>query len=835
MQEKTFERNNRRYTYKEDKYEKSEDGRKLNTTYLSVLPSHEKNLNSDLKRTTKIYVQRRKGGKELERHQEQQTSDITLRTDPTQLNAEVYTDGTATQSNEKELDTLQIEPYRATEFAPTPEERPLEPVKENTENLNQLLEEINILAENIAIHTPELQGSNNEESENSSSEESEESPDSAEEEDFNEAQEQDPRNPEDPEEPETMATAAISSGSKQKLPDPPRFNGTRRQLKSWIHQLDVKINGNIEKFPDANIKISYAFELLEGEALRWAEQYIDKNTGRFTFKEWNETVDNAVTTYDEYADFKRKIREALGDPNPRATAEEAIRTLKQGLDDCTTYYTKFSQYAYELEWDDEAKIAQFKYGLNAKIIEKMIGMENIPHDDFTEFANKCIRLDNEIKSYQQRYNPGTKFQGHRQYNSGTRFQGPRQYNPGTRHQGQSRQNQQAYRTPNWLRQGWAPSTPPRRTWPEKDYKGEKTTSNPYYHGPAPMDIEINNLRKENKCFKCGKQGHYARNCRSANGPQRPESNKTRAGWNGPTQQIKTISRHDQIEALEETTELKEEELNWVTQNPLRSGCYHTTFARDTYGKLYQKFRYNEQEKTRQIRATKQVRFETIKASKKQEQECTADWCKTLGKRWDWGISRMTFGTKCHKACTPFTCQRCGKTREQEQNSDGFIPESLLSKQICSSCSHCEWEEKDTQQRIKTTLSTGKIQKGTRRYIEDIKDLLHTITDPRILARITATIKQVELNEDAELEQMNYEWNNNGETVNQFYVTGTYELKPEACPICYEPGKMQEYISENGRIKGCEECARIWTETTSTTKWLKILPKNEETADQAGSW
>jgi len=33
----------------------------------------------------------------------------------------------------------------------------------------------------------------------------------------------------------------------------------------------------------------------------------------------------------------------------------------------------------------------------------MIGMENIP-TDFEAFANKCIKLDNELRSFQQRYN-----------------------------------------------------------------------------------------------------------------------------------------------------------------------------------------------------------------------------------------------------------------------------------------------------------------------------------------------------------------------------------------------------------------------------------------------
>src|SRR3954447_15424419 len=250
---------------------------------------------------------------------------------------------------------LEQQTHQPANFAPTPEERTFETnPREAEERQQQLLEEINTLAEEITIRTPELQNQENDSS--------------------------------DPSDSEDENTEVTSMATKQKLSDPPKFDGTRSKLRTWIHQLDVKINGNIERFPDDNIKISYTYELLQEKALKWAEQYIDKATGAFTFG--------------TYTDFKEKITNAWGDLNPKATAEEAIRTLRQGKNDCTTYYTEFTNYVYELDWDNEAKIAQFKYGLNQKIIEKMIGMENIP-ETFEAFANKCIKLDNELRSFQQ--------------------------------------------------------------------------------------------------------------------------------------------------------------------------------------------------------------------------------------------------------------------------------------------------------------------------------------------------------------------------------------------------------------------------------------------------
>ena len=154
------------------------------------------------------------------------------------------------------------------------------------------MEEINTLAENITIRTPESHTPEEQEENN----------------------EQNPDDFSDPSDSESENAAITSMATKQKLPDPPKFNRTRSELRTWTHQLDVKINGNIERFPDDNIKISYTYELLEGKALKWAEQYINKVTGVFTFG--------------TYADFKKKITNIWGDLNPKATAEEAIRTLR---------------------------------------------------------------------------------------------------------------------------------------------------------------------------------------------------------------------------------------------------------------------------------------------------------------------------------------------------------------------------------------------------------------------------------------------------------------------------------------------------------------------------
>src|SRR5215208_4518174 len=185
---------------------------------------------------------------------------------------------------------------------------------------------------------------------------------------------------------------------------------------------------------------------------------------------------------------------------------------------------------------------------------------------------------------------------------------------------------------------------------------------------------------------------------------------------------------------------------------------------------------------------------------------------------------MTFGDKCERACTPFTCLEYGKTREQEQDNQGLLMKRSLSEQKCSDCRHHKAMKKDEQQRIQNTLNTGRIPKGTRQFIEEIKAKIPTITNSRIKAQIMTTIVQLRRNKQGEQEYYHYEDDGNVQyipPVTEFTVLGTRTStsKGQECPVCID--NPREHISEDGRILACEEYARTWTSTTQSTKWLKL--------------
>jgi hypothetical protein len=793
---RTFERDERTYTYKHEYSDEDSEGNYLNE-YAD--PNDSDGCDEESKGPT---IQHLYEGKRV-KNQTTQTQPYTKKTRrEREADSPRYAHTFATEDTEgaTQTDTEYLHPEARTETplitTPLPEEPEIDYRTTHHERSNTLDSLIDQFDQILAIRSTEQ----------------------SEEEEYNDAEEAiseldiNVAEPKDVEFEDNM-----SNTKKQKMPDPEPYYGKREKLSTWLMQLNIKLEGDNDYFKDDNAKILYACALLRGPASEWAEPYAN-NVGT-----------QQTPKFESTTDFKTKIKAALGDPDPAGTAEEEIRNLKQGRDECSTYFTKFSQHVHKLSWDNAAKIAQFRYGLDSRISEKLIGRDSIP-TTFPEYAQMCIKLDNEIRAYHRSRNP----------NHHQRFT-PNRYT-----------SRQPYSTnvPNWVVQGTRPGfqrpqqQPQRHTYVRPE---DRRTSNANWHGPARMELDA--VKRSNKCFKCGKDGHYARNCKGST-PQRGQPNKNR--WqpqrNGPSQQVKTARRSDSEESEEVTTEVKQEEIDWTRENPLKEGCHHLKFIRSSDGALYQKFLNQDRyEKTRKIRAVAQTHQRAthyVKATFRSahthpvrdtrneiRSECTQNWCKKLGNRRHLGISTMTFGKKCDRACQPFDCTKCGKTREQEQDSEGMISDQSLSKQECSTCRHTEMIQDDEEQRIQAALRTGRIPRGTRRFLDEIEEKLETITDSGIHTRIRATIAQLRINQ---IEEEMDSWNSTEEEQNnifgltlatEFTVRGTRPMEAQECQVCWETGKQQEYISDDGRIVACEECARTWTKTTGFTEWLKLESKN----------
>jgi hypothetical protein len=148
----------------------------------------------------------------------------------------------------------------------------------------------------------------------------------------------------------------------------------------------------------------------------------------------------------------------------------------------------------------------------------LIGRDSVP-ESLEKYVQLCVRLDNELQAYHNR-----NFDPTRQ----------RQRNEGGDRGRQTRNSSNPE----------PPANPPR---PQYNTGTSSLGSDPYY-GPGRMDLGTTRKLTEqerahrktlNLCMRCGKPGHYARDCKPGprnSGPPRPT---------GPPQAPRTQPKNDQ--------------------------------------------------------------------------------------------------------------------------------------------------------------------------------------------------------------------------------------------------------------------------------------------------
>jgi len=123
------------------------------------------------------------------------------------------------------------------------------------------------------------------------------------------------------------------------LSDPPKFGGGRKDLRTFIAQLRLKLHGNSQSFPTEQHRLSYAIGRLEGVAFDQILPYIEGT---------------AVNLPDIDALIKI-LNDAFGDPDRVATAIRELRSLKQANREFSLYLADFQRLSAETNWNEAAK------------------------------------------------------------------------------------------------------------------------------------------------------------------------------------------------------------------------------------------------------------------------------------------------------------------------------------------------------------------------------------------------------------------------------------------------------------------------------------------------
>ncbi len=231
-------------------------------------------------------------------------------------------------------------------------------------------------------------------------------------------------------------------------------------------QLKMKLAGNPELFPNDTVKMQYAFSLFRKDALTWAEPYIQRKAGY---------------ELDDFDEFENAVETAFGDPNPKATAEQKLRELRQGNKEVATYLTEFNSIIAHLNINNESIVTHFRFRLNDRIKERLI-RQTVP-DNFADFARHINTLDNELRAFEmeKKYKGSNLPRGlDTRYTANTGRPTWKGNNLRTNH-GPFRTNSERYVE--------------KRTEyrPPSDYNRRSTSSNNYY-GPGPMELGATHQR-----------------------------------------------------------------------------------------------------------------------------------------------------------------------------------------------------------------------------------------------------------------------------------------------------------------------------------------------------
>lgn len=207
------------------------------------------------------------------------------------------------------------------------------------------------------------------------------------------------------------------------------------------------------------------------------------------------------------------IKTAFGEADTREAARRRIKAMTQ-TGTVSEYWTKFQSDMNALKWDNQALYDEFYDGLSPEIRKGLASILDKP-TDIREFAQLCVRLDNEMRADQSR---NTKFS--------------------------KRSTEKSQVTQAWE---------PRTTW------RAPITTTQELPPPDPMDLDAGQRRRygplseaekarrrrQNLCLYCGKPGHVAMNCPISGKNSRWRSTRKRIAGTEEWEEVPAGKEQDQ--------------------------------------------------------------------------------------------------------------------------------------------------------------------------------------------------------------------------------------------------------------------------------------------------
>jgi len=171
-----------------------------------------------------------------------------------------------------------------------------------------------------------------------------------------------------------------------KVPTPNAFTGERGKLQAFLTKLKLYIGFNQAKFRFKMNKGLFTVLYLKNAAFDW----VDPKLHEFLDKTPKKQMNNKKSIFNNYKKFKDELRRAFRVVDEKWAAERRLHILKMNKS-AAKYAAEFQQITALMDWDDDALVLQYYWGLNETIKDEIARM-NRP-EELQNMINTFINID----------------------------------------------------------------------------------------------------------------------------------------------------------------------------------------------------------------------------------------------------------------------------------------------------------------------------------------------------------------------------------------------------------------------------------------------------------